>query len=81
MQRPQHPRFDRPVDGPDTIYFVQVRPSDLYIQMLYGTKDGVPKAPDHIQVPRDIQWNYSARQLRAVRDEATGQITIEKRDP
>jgi len=64
--------------GPDAIYFVKVEP-DMFISILYGTKDGVPMDPSHIQVPRDLDWTYDAQQLQAVREE-DGSISIVRKE-
>jgi len=54
-------------------YFVQVRESDLYIEILYRNNE--PFYPHHIQVPHDVDAS-DANFIKAVRDPDTNQISI-----
>ncbi len=64
--------------GPNATYFVQVNPTTLFIEVMYGTSDGKPMDPSHIQVPAGISWNYDAQQLQATRD-TSGNIVISRK--
>lgn len=54
-------------------YFVQVRESDLFIEILY--RENQPFFKHHIQVPDDVDAS-DANLIKAVRDPDTNQITI-----
>jgi hypothetical protein len=71
--------MDNMASGPNAIYFVQVQQDTLFIEILYGTRDGVPMNPSHIRVPADLpDWEWNAQNLVAVRNEA-GEIIIQRK--
>lgn len=65
--------------GSNATFYVQVNPSTLFIELMYGTSSNVPLDPKHVAVPTGITWSYNAQELIAVRDAATGNIVIQRK--